>query len=138
MIALGASAGVGLGRLIVAPLSLVPTLDVASVPVTLLLGAGAAAWVVRARAQLAERNHMSQWVSEALVNVKAQLEQRVAAALVDVEAELAEHVVRESTARAVAVDRRVAELDTLARRLVAERPAQLSACERDIATLDQG
>ncbi|MFE3546563.1 hypothetical protein ACFXK0_26670 [Nocardia sp. NPDC059177] len=137
MIALGASAGVGLGRLIVAPLSLVPTLDVASVPVTLLLGAGAAAWVVRARGQLAERNHMSQWVAEALVNVKAQLEQRIAAALVDIEAELAEHVVTESTERAVAVDRRVAELDALARRLVAERPAQLSACERDVAVLDR-
>ncbi|MFC4374042.1 hypothetical protein ACFO5K_07980 [Nocardia halotolerans] len=137
MIALGASAGVGLGRLIVAPLSLVPTLDVASVPVTLLLGAGAAYWVVRARAQLAERNHMSQWVGEALINVKAQLEQRVAAVLVDVEAELAEHVVTESTARAVAVDRRVTELDALARRIVAERPAQLSACERDIDTLDR-
>ncbi|MGC4988708.1 hypothetical protein [Nocardia salmonicida] len=137
MIALGASAGVGLGRLVVAPLSLVPTLDVASVPVTLLLGAGAAAWVVRARGQLAERNHMAQWVSEALVNIKAQLEQRVAAVLVDIEAELAEHVVRESTARAIAVDRRVTELDALARRLVAERPAQLTACERDIATLDQ-
>ncbi|MBC7301530.1 MAG: hypothetical protein H5T78_11295 [Nocardia sp.] len=136
MIALGASAGVGLGRLIVAPLSLVPTLDVASVPVTLLLGAGAAAWVVHARGQLAERNHMSQWVSEALVNIKAQLEQRVAAVLVDMEAELAEHVMRESTARAIAVDRRVTELDALARRLVAERPAQLTACERDIATLD--
>ncbi|MEV6660888.1 hypothetical protein [Nocardia fluminea] len=137
MIALGASAGVGLGRLIVAPLSLVPTLDVASVPVTLLLGAGAAAWVVRARGQLAERNHMAQWVSEALVNIKAQLEQRVAGVLVDIEAELAEHVVRESTARAVAVDRRVTELDALARRLVAQRPAQLTACERDIATLDR-
>ncbi|WP_240505134.1 hypothetical protein [Nocardia mangyaensis] len=137
MIALGASAGVGLGRLVVAPLSLVPTLDVASVPVTLLLGAGAAAWVVRARGQLAERNHMAQWVSEALVNVKAQFEQRVAAVLVDVEAEFAEHVVRESTARAVAVDRRVAELDALGRRLVAERPAQLSACERDISALDR-
>ncbi|MFE9785932.1 hypothetical protein ACFYO7_11175 [Nocardia salmonicida] len=137
MIALGASAGVGLGRLVVAPLSLVPTLDVASVPVTLLLGAGAAAWVVRARGQLAERNHMAQWVSEALVNIKAQLEQRVAAVLVDIEAELAEHVVRESTARAIAVDRRVTDLDALARRLVAERPAQLTACERDIATLDQ-
>lgn len=137
MIALGASVGFGLGRLVVAPLSLVPALDAASVPVTLLLGAAVAAWVVRARGKLAERNHVSQWVAEALVNVKAQLEQRVAAALVDIEAELAEHVVRESTARAVAVDRRVAELDALARRLVAERPAQLSACERDIAALDR-
>jgi len=137
MIALGASAGVGLGRLVVAPLSLVPALDAASVPVTLLLGAGAAYWVVRARGQLAERNHLSQWVAEALVNVKAQLEQRVAAVLVDVEAELAEHVIRESTARAVAVDRRVGELDSLARRLVAERPAQLAACERDLAALER-
>ncbi len=138
MIAVGASAGVGLGRLVVAPLSLVPALDVATVPVTLLLGAGAAYWVVRARGQLAERNHMAQWVAEALVNIKAQLEQRVAAVLVDVEAELAEYVVRESTARAVAVDRRVAELDALARRLAAERPAQLAACERDLAVLDRG
>ncbi|MFC6011425.1 hypothetical protein [Nocardia lasii] len=137
MIVLGASAGVGLGRLIVAPMSLVPALDAASFPVTLLLGAGAAAWVVRARRRLAERNHLSHWVSEALVNVKAQLEQRVAGVLVDAETELAEHVVRESTARAVAVDRRVTELDALTRGLVAQRPAQLSACERDIAVLDQ-
>ncbi|MFC4123750.1 hypothetical protein [Nocardia rhizosphaerae] len=135
MIALGASAGVGLGRLVVAPLSLVPALDAATVPVTLLLGAGVAYWVVRARAQLAERNHLAQWVAEALVNLKALLEQRVAAVLVDVEAELAEHVVRESTARAVEVDRRVAELDARARRLAAERPAQLTACEKDLAVL---
>ncbi|MFI5500100.1 hypothetical protein ACIA5E_13630 [Nocardia asteroides] len=137
MIALGASAGVGLGRLVVAPLSLVPALDAATVPVTLLLGAGAAYWVVRARGQLAERNHLAQWVAEALVNVKALLEQRVAAVLVDVEGELAEHVISESTARAVAVDRRITELDTIARRLVTERPAQLAACERDLAALDR-
>ncbi|MGW5308765.1 hypothetical protein ACWEQ0_02680 [Nocardia thailandica] len=136
MIALGASAGVGLGRLVVAPLSLVPTLDVASVPVTLLLGAGAAAWVVRARGQLAERNHLAQWVADALVNVKAQLEQRVAAALVDAESELSAQVARDSTARAIVVDRRIAEIDAKARRLGATRPAQLAACERELAALD--
>ncbi|MFQ6393418.1 hypothetical protein ACLMAJ_08200 [Nocardia sp. KC 131] len=137
MIALGASAGVGLGRLLVSPLALVPTLDVASVPVTLLLGAGAAGWVVRARRQVADRAHVRQWVSDALVNVKAQLEQRVATALVESETTLADRVVRTSTARMVETDRRVAELEARLRRTTAEQPGQLAACERDIEIIDR-
>ncbi|WP_433660465.1 hypothetical protein ACQPW1_47355 [Nocardia sp. CA-128927] len=137
MIALGASAGVGLGRLLVSPLSLVPALDFASVPVTLLLGAGAAGWVVRARGQLADRAHVRQWVSDALINVKAQLEQRVATALVETETVLADRVVQVSTTRMVDTDRRVAELEARLRRAVTEQPGQLAACERDIAILDR-
>ncbi|WP_245548220.1 hypothetical protein [Nocardia pneumoniae] len=137
MIALGASAGVGLGRLLVAPLSLVPALDVATVPVTLLLGGSAAAWVVRARGQLADRAHIRQWVADALVNVKAQLEQRVATALVETETALADIVVQASTARMVDIDRRVAELEAKLRRTAAEQPGQLAACERDIRILDR-
>lgn len=137
MIALGASAGVGLGRLLVAPLSLVPALDVASIPVTLLLGALVAWWVVRARRQVADRAHVRQWVADALVNVKAQLEQRVATALVEAETELADRVVRASAARIVETDRRVAELEARIRRAAAEQPGQLAACERDIAILDR-
>lgn len=138
MIALGASAGLGLGRLLVSPLSLVPALDMASFPVTVLLGAGTAAWVVRARGQLADRNHVRQWVSDALVNVKAQLEQRIATALVETETALSERVVHASTVRALESDRRVAELETRIRRMTAELPAQLAACERDIHYIDHG
>ncbi|MBH0778706.1 hypothetical protein IT779_20705 [Nocardia sp. NEAU-351] len=137
MIALGASAGVGLGRLLVSPLALVPALDVASIPVTLLLGALVAWWVVRARRQVADRAHIRQWMSEALVNVKAQLEQRVATALVEAETEWADRVVRTSAAKIVACDRVVAELETRIRRAAAEQPGQLAACERDIATIDR-
>ncbi|MBF5000536.1 hypothetical protein IRT45_25670 [Nocardia sp. BSTN01] len=136
MIALGASAGFGLGRLIVAPLSLVPALDYATVPVTLALGAGVAWWVVQARGHLADRAHLRQWVTDVLVNVKAQLEQRVATALVEAESELTEQVVRTSTARMVEADRRVAELEAQLRRTAAEQPARVAACERDLAILE--
>ncbi|WP_258081609.1 hypothetical protein [Nocardia nova] len=135
MIALGASAGFGLGRLIVAPLSLVPALDYATVPITLALGAGVAWWVVRARGHLADRAHLRQWVTDVLVNVKAQLEQRVATALVEAESELTERVVRASTARMVEADRRVAELEGQLRRMAAEQPGRVAACERDLAIL---
>ena len=136
MIALGASAGFGLGRLIVAPLSLVPALDIATVPITLALGAGVAWWVVHSRGRLADLAHLRQWVADVLVGVKAQLEQRVATALVEAESELTDLVVRASTARMVAADRRVAELEGQLRRTASERPAQLAACERDLALLD--
>src|SRR5690606_4958807 len=137
MVALGASAGAGLGRLLVSPLSLVPAMEVASVPVTLALGGLVAWWVVRARRQVADRAHLRQWVAEALVTVKAHLEQRVATALVETETALTERVMRICAARVVDNDRRVAELEAAIRRTAAERPGQLAACERDIALLEQ-
>lgn len=137
MVALGASAGAGLGRLLVSPLSLVPALEVASVPVTLALGGLVAWWVVRARRQVADRAHLRLWVAEALVTVKAHLEQRVATALVETETALTEQVMRICAERIVDNDRRVSELEAWIRRTAAERPGQLAACERDIAVLAQ-
>lgn len=137
MIVVGASAGVGLGRLLVSPLALVPTLDAATIPVTLLLGAGAAAWVVRARRQLADRDHLRQWVVDAVANVKAQLEQRAVTALVEAETELSDEMVRSAADRMLAVDRRVAELETALRRATSGQPGRLAACARDRQILEQ-
>ncbi|NKY60228.1 hypothetical protein HGA15_29635 [Nocardia flavorosea] len=137
MIVVGASAGVGLGRLLVSPLALVPALDVATIPVTLLLGAGAAAWVVRARRQLADRDHLRQWVVDAVANVKAQLEQRAVTALVEAETELSDEMVRSAADRMLAVDRRVAELETALRRATSGQPGRLAACARDRQILEQ-
>ncbi|WP_067884515.1 hypothetical protein [Nocardia vaccinii] len=136
MIALGASGGFGLGRLAVAPLTLVPALNYATIPVTLLLGAAVAYWVVRARGHIADRAHMRQWVSDALVNVKAQLEQRMSTALVEAESQLTDQAVRATTARVVETDRRIAELESRVRELNSRQPAQLAACRRDLQILD--
>lgn len=137
MIVLGASAGVGLGRLLVSPLALVPALDVATIPVTLLLGAGAAAWVVRARGQLADRDHLRQWVADAVANVKAQLEQRAVTALVETESELSDEMVRSAAAHMLDVDRRVAELERALRRATSGQPGRLAACARDREILER-
>lgn len=136
MIAVGASAGFGLGRLVVAPLALWEALNYAIVPVSLFLGAAVAGWVVRARRELAERAHLGQWVTDALVNVKAQLEQRVATALVAAEERLTEHVVSSTTAHLVETDRRVGELEARLRQAAQRRPALSAACERDLAALE--
>lgn len=136
MIALGASGGFGLGRLVVAPLALVPALNYATIPVALLLGAAVAYWVVRARGRIADRAHLRQWVSDALVNVKAQLEQRVSTALVEAESQLTDQIVRATTAKVVETDRRVAELESQVRQLNSRQPAQLAACRNDLEILE--
>ncbi|MBJ8347707.1 hypothetical protein [Antrihabitans sp. YC2-6] len=136
MVVLGASAGVGLGRLAVAPLSLVPALDIATVPITLLLGGLAAWWLTRSRGHVADKAHMRQWVNDTLVNVKAQLEQRAAGAVVATEGDLADRIVRESAARTAAVDQEIARLDAELRQASGRNAGQLAACERDLAKLE--
>ncbi|MFD4366742.1 hypothetical protein [Rhodococcus sp. NPDC058521] len=137
-ILIGASAGLGLGRLVVSPLAMVPALDIATIPITLLLGALAAWWLTRARGHVAERAHTRQWVADALVHVRAQLDQFVLARLVDAEARAGEAIMAQSRTHALDVDEKVAALDAEIRRTSRRRSGQLSACDRDLAALTAG
>ncbi|MFD9663854.1 hypothetical protein ACFWAY_19865 [Rhodococcus sp. NPDC059968] len=137
-IMIGASAGLGLGRLMVSPLSMVPALDIATIPPTLALGAVAAWWLTRARGHVAERAHVRQWATEALVHVRSQWEQFVLGRLLAAEAQVSEAIIAESRICARDVDERVAQIDGELRRLAARRNGQLSSCERDLGAVDRG
>ena len=137
-ILIGASAGLGLGRLVVSPLSMVPALDIATIPLTLALGAVAAWWLTRARGHVAERAHVRQWAAEALVHVRSQWEQFVLGRLLAAEAQVSEAIIAESRVCARDVDERVAQIDGELRRLAARRNGQLSSCERDLGAVDRG
>ncbi|WP_312037616.1 hypothetical protein [Rhodococcus sp. 4CII] len=135
---IGASAGLGLGRLVVSPLSMVPVLDIATIPLTLALGAVAAWWLTRARGQVAERAHVRQWATDALVHVRSQWEQFALGRLLAAETRVSEAIIAESRVCVGKVDERVAQIDAELRRVVARRSGQLSSCERDLAAVDRG
>ncbi|MHC3369990.1 hypothetical protein ACYAFX_23840 [Rhodococcus aetherivorans] len=132
---IGASAGAGLGRVAVSPLSLVPTLELATVPLSLLLGAAAAWWLVRVRRRLAERDRMRRWALEELVEVRAELEAVALERIVDAEARLGSALAVARTARLATARDRIAALDDELRRRAEDRAGQLAACERDFAVL---
>ncbi|MFC7446679.1 hypothetical protein [Rhodococcus daqingensis] len=136
MIVLGASAGLGLGRMVMAPLSTMPALDLVSIPVTLLLGAAAAWWLTRARGHLADRTHLRQWTVETLATVRSVLEQRVLGRLVDVEARCAEAVLATHRDRLLESEARLAALDRQLRETAGSRAGKLAACERDLTVLE--
>ncbi|GAA4482705.1 hypothetical protein GCM10023094_33180 [Rhodococcus olei] len=138
MVALvGASAGLGAGRLVMAPMSGVAALDLVAVPLTLLIGGGAAWWLTRMRGHVADRAHLRHWVTDTMAQVRSDLEQRALSRLVDVEAEVTESVRRAHRARAAAVEESLAGLDRELRESVGRNAARLSAVERDLAVLDR-
>ncbi|MFD4182700.1 hypothetical protein [Rhodococcus sp. NPDC058514] len=136
MIVFGASAGLGLGRMVMAPLSTMPALDLASIPVTLLLGGAAAWWLTRARGHLADRAHLRQWTVETLATVRSALEQRVLGRLVDTEARTAEAVLARHRQRMLESEDRLAALDRQLRERAGSRAGKLASCERDLAVLE--
>ncbi|MGC0365867.1 hypothetical protein ABH922_003851 [Rhodococcus sp. 27YEA15] len=134
-VVVGASAGVGLGRMVVAPLEMVPMLDVASVPVTLVLGGVAAWWLTRTRSVMADRARTRGWVEETMSAVRAQWEQRVQEALVDAEEELGAQIMAASRKQAASVHERIVAIDGELRDTARSRSGRLAACERDLAVL---
>ncbi|CAM3174373.1 Dynamin family protein [Prescottella defluvii] len=135
MVVVGASAGVGLGRLAVAPISMVPALDIATIPITLALGGAAAWWLARSRRLIADRAHLRQWVSDTTAQLRSELEQRVLGRILETEAAVGARIVADCRVATVAVDEELAALDVEARRLATERSGRLTSCERDHAAL---
>lgn len=133
----GASAGLGAGRFLVAPMSGVAFVDLVAVPVTLMAGVGAAWWLTRIRGHLADRVHLRQWLVETMTQVRSDLEQRSLARLVEAEAEVVEAVHAAHRARVRAADEPLAEVDRAARESAARTAGRIAAVERDLAVLDR-
>ncbi|WFR73477.1 hypothetical protein P9209_07385 [Prescottella defluvii] len=131
MVVVGASAGVGLGRLAVAPIAMVPALDIATIPITLALGGAAAWWLARARRLVADRAYLRQWASDSAAHLRSQLEQRVLGRILETEAVVSTRVIADSRAAGLAADEELAGIDAEARRLAAERSGRVASCERD-------
>ncbi|PXW35726.1 UNVERIFIED_CONTAM: hypothetical protein DES50_101673 [Williamsia faeni] len=132
VVAFGASAGLGLGRLLVMPLSAVDTLQWVAMPLTLLLGAAIAVGLVRLRRLSALRTSMAAWASEAVVTMRGRIEQDIARQVQATESVLGGRLARFYEHRAQTVSDRVAELDAQIR---ARRRVAPEWRERDLRRL---
>lgn len=134
-VVVGASAGLGLGRIAVTPLEMIPALNFASIPVTLALGGLAAWWLTRTRSLMADRATVGSWIDQSMSAVRAHWEQRLQSVLIDAEADLGSVVMAESRERVASAQARVAAIDAELRERARVRAGRLAACERDLATL---
>lgn len=138
MIVVGASAGVGLGRLVVSPMALVPAWAVANTVIALVLGGALAWWITRSRALVADRARLRGWTQESLARVRSSVEQHVLSRILDAESMLASAVATADRDAVARIDVALAEVDAELRRLADHRSALLSACDRDLSALERG
>lgn len=145
MILMGASGGLGVGRVVVSMPFVSGVFDGAwawfAWPATLLLGGLVAWWIVRARAHLGDRARTRQWANEQIAEFRAGWEQYVARRMLEVEARGVRRIGAEHADDTHALDREIARLDAriaadgraaerLARRSEDDAAAGEQLCER--------
>ncbi len=137
MALVGASAGIGLGRIVVSPLSLVPAIAIAIIPISLLLGVVCAWWLVGSRRLVADRAHLRTWVADAAGAAKSELERGVVARILASEAAFA-HAAQDTGRSASVAELELGRVENEIRAVAEYRSTILAACDRDLSALERG
>ncbi|MCS3781447.1 hypothetical protein [Tsukamurella ocularis] len=91
---LGASAGLGIGRAVAAPLEVLGALRWLALPISLAVGLAAAVWLLRMRRRSTARAERRSWADAAAAGFRQRVEVELAAALVAAEADAALRLAR--------------------------------------------
>lgn len=94
VLVLGASAGLGIGRAVAAPLEALGALRWLALPISLAVGLAAALWLLRVRRRAAARADRRSWADAAAGRFRQRVEFELAAALVAAEADAALRLAR--------------------------------------------
>ncbi|WP_232717062.1 GTPase Era family protein [Gordonia metallireducens] len=133
LVVIGASTGLGIGRLVVAPMASVQTLQWISMPLTLLLGIGVAIWVIRVRRGALERADRTTRSTERLSVARSALDHQLGLRFAAAETRIAGQIARAHERRARRTSEQVAQIDAEIRRLRAGAANQDERLRRDRA-----
>ena len=120
------------------PIEMVPALDIAVVPVSLVLGALCAWWLVRSRRLVADRAHLRAWVAEAAVSTKSAVEQSALGRILAAESVFFAASHQSARASAAAAESELERVEAELRAAAEQRAAVLAACDRDLMALERG
>lgn len=135
LVFMGISGGMGAGRIAALPLAGlgVAALNPIVLPVTIVLGLGAGYWMARTRKHLADKQHMRQWLSDALADARSTLDQLVSEQLIDAEGQLSLALDEALTGRIEAIEDELREVDKALKLDAAARAARQQAVARELA-----
>lgn len=140
LVFMGVSGGLGIGRAAAMPLVSigVGALSPVVLPVTIVLGLGAGWWMARTRKHAADKQHLKQWLTEAIADARSALDQLVAEQLIEAEQQLALALDEALTKRIEAIDAELREVDRALRMDAVERGRQLTEVDRQIGAVAAG
>jgi hypothetical protein len=118
----GVIAGFGASRLVLMLPALAGGAAAAvALPVSLGLGLASAAWMIRSRRHVADKQHYRQWLVETLTEARAALESEIAAQFVDAEQALTLALDEAISRRVEALDKEIRQIDEALKMDAAEK-----------------
>ncbi|MFI9388205.1 dynamin family protein [Kutzneria sp. NPDC052558] len=133
LVFMGISGGMGAGRIAALPLAGLAALNPIVLPVTIVLGLGAGYWMARTRKHLADKQHLRQWLSDALADARSTLDQLVSEQLIDAEGQLSLALDEALTGRVEAIEEELREVDRALKLDAADRAARQQSVAHDLA-----
>ncbi|MEJ2853552.1 MULTISPECIES: dynamin family protein [unclassified Saccharothrix] len=140
LVFMGVTGGLGAGRLAALPLAGlgVAALNPIVLPVTIVLGLGAGWWMARTRKHSADKQHLKQWLSDAIADARSTVDQLVAEQLIEAEQALSLALDDALGKRVDAIEAELREVDKALRMEAGERSKALAAATRQVTELRAG
>lgn len=140
LVFIGISGGLGIARAAALPLAGlgIAAFNPVILPVTIVLGLGAGWWLARTRKHVADKQHMKQWLTDAIADARSALDRLVSEQLIDAEQQLSLAVDDAVAKRIDAIDDELREIDKALHMDAAERSEGLRLLQRRLTEVKSG
>jgi hypothetical protein len=137
LVFMGATGGLSAGKMALLPLAGVVAGPILLVP-TIAIALGAGWWLSTSRKHSADKQHMKQWLTEAIADARSTVEQLVAEQLIAAEQQLALSLDEALGKRIAGIEEELREVDKALRLDTAERTKRLNAVNKRLADVTAG
>lgn len=137
LVFMGVTGGFSAGKLAVAPLAGLVVAPVLLVP-TIAIALGAGWWLSKTRKHSADKQHMKQWLGEAIADARSTVDQLVAEQLIAAEQQLALSLDDALGKRITGIEEELREVDKALRLDTAERTKRLNAVNKRLTDVSAG
>ncbi|HKN53107.1 MAG TPA: dynamin family protein [Amycolatopsis sp.] len=138
LVFMGISGGVGAGKVAALPLAGVAILNPVVLPATIIIGLGAGWWMARTRKHASDKQHMKQWLVEAIADARSTLDQLVAEQLIEAEQQLSMALDEALGRRIDAIEAELKEVDKTIKMGAQERAKKIAIVSKRLKEVSDG
>ncbi|WP_370945742.1 dynamin family protein [Amycolatopsis sp. cg5] len=138
LVFMGISGGLGAGKVAALPLAGVAILNPVILPATIVIGLGAGWWMARTRKHAADKQHMKQWLVEAIADARSTLDQLVAEQLIEAEQQLTMALDEALGRRIDAIEAEMKEVDKTIKMGAQERAKTIAIVAKRLSGVSDG
>ncbi|GAB1512103.1 dynamin family protein [Actinophytocola sp. KF-1] len=137
LVFMGATGGLSAGKMALLPLAGVVAAPILLVP-TIAIALGAGWWLSTTRKHSADKQHMKQWLTEAIADARSTVDQLLAEQLIEAEQQLSLSLDEALGKRIAGIEEELREVDKALRLDTAERTKRLNAVNKRLVDVNAG